>query len=72
MRHLFTLARYVFSALDLHELAHVQQSIAHWAEPHMDLGHYDEEAVSFTTSMAITTLLVTARTVPVPPSRSWV
>jgi hypothetical protein len=45
MRRLFalTLALYAFSVLDLHEWAHVPQSIAHWLEHHSDLGHHDED-----------------------------
>ena len=40
---LLTLALYAFSVLDLHEWAHVPQSIAHWLEHHSDLGHHDED-----------------------------
>ncbi|MBL7939366.1 MAG: hypothetical protein JNL43_08405 [Flavobacteriales bacterium] len=45
MRPLFalTLALYAFSVLDLHEWAHVPQTIAHWIEHHTDFGHHDEE-----------------------------
>lgn len=39
-----TLALYAFSVSDLHEWAHVPQTIAHWLEHHTDLGHHDEEA----------------------------
>lgn len=37
-----TLSLYAFSVLDLHEWAHVPQSIVHWLEHHSDLGHHDE------------------------------
>lgn len=46
MRRLFfllTLGLYGFSAMDLHEWAHVPQSVMHWVEHHTDMGHHDEE-----------------------------
>lgn len=45
MRHLFslTLALYAFSVLDLHEWAHVPQSVVHWLEHHTHTGHHGED-----------------------------
>ncbi len=46
MRRLFfllTLGLYGFGAMDLHEWAHVPQSILHWVQHHTDMGHHDEE-----------------------------
>lgn len=40
---LLTLALYGFSAMDLHEWAHVPQAIVHLLEHHSDFGHHDSE-----------------------------
>lgn len=43
MSFALVLALYAFSVLDLHEWAHVPQTLTHWLEHHTDLGHHDEE-----------------------------
>ena len=40
---MLTLALYGYSAMDLHEWAHVPATIAHLLEHHSDFGHHDEE-----------------------------
>lgn len=40
---ILTLGVYGFSAMELHEWAHIPATVVHWLEHHTDLGHHDED-----------------------------